>query len=76
MRLGPGNVNNPRAVFFATCPWRLRVQQRLQGEPAHYQQIVQLRFVGETYQAIARKLHINERTVRRVLKRLVREKVA
>ncbi|HMP03360.1 MAG TPA: sigma-70 family RNA polymerase sigma factor [Gemmatales bacterium] len=38
--------------------------------PPHYLRIVELREAGETYEAIAEALQLNERTVRRVLERV------
>ena len=47
-------------------------EQVLEGQPSHYRRIAQLKLSGETNTAIADKLGINEKTVRRVLKELFR----
>lgn len=41
-----------------------------EGQPSHYRMIVELRTRGETYEQIAARLGVNEKTVRRVLKKL------
>jgi RNA polymerase sigma factor (sigma-70 family) len=41
-----------------------------QGQPSRYKKIVELRANGETYEQIAERLGVNEKTVRRVLKKL------
>lgn len=43
----------------------------VQGKPVHYQQILALRRLGFTYDEIAARLGLNERTVRRVLQELL-----
>ncbi len=48
----------------------------LAGQPSHYQDVIQLRLTGETYDSIARKLNISKRTVQRVLKRLLKKQAA
>ena len=55
---------------------RERWQRIMHNQPDHYQEIVKRRLRGETYQSIADELGLNERTVRRVLERLLREQVA
>ena len=55
---------------------RERWQHIMHNQPDHYQEIVRRRLRGETYQSIADELDLNERTVRRVLERLLREQVA
>ena len=45
--------------------------QMLEGQPAHYSQIVNLRLQGHTCREIGKAVHVTERTVRRVLKRLL-----
>ncbi len=42
----------------------------LQDQPQHYRQIIQLRLQGYTNQQVADALHLDERTVRRFLKKL------
>ena len=51
---------------------REKWEQVLDGQPSHYRRIAQLKLSGETNTAIAEKLGINEKTVRRVLKELFR----
>ncbi len=55
---------------------RERWEAIMRDQPSHYQEIVRLRLRGETYQSIAEELQLNERTVRRVLERLLREQAA
>lgn len=43
----------------------------LEGRPEYYRRIVQLRLQGNTYKEIAGVVGVDERTVRRVLKRLL-----
>lgn len=42
----------------------------LEGYPEHYKQIATLKLAGQTNRAVALQLGVNEKTVRRVLKRL------
>ena len=44
----------------------------LAGQPQHYRKIIHLRLQGHTYQSIANAVHMDECTVRRFLKRLLR----
>lgn len=55
---------------------RERWQLIMHNQPDHYQEIVKRRLRGETYQSIAEEMGLNERTVRRVLERILREQVA
>jgi RNA polymerase sigma factor (sigma-70 family) len=43
----------------------------LKDQPPHYRQIIQLRLQGYTCQDIGKAIHVTERTVRRVLKKLL-----
>jgi RNA polymerase sigma factor (sigma-70 family) len=43
----------------------------LEGQPAHYREIIHLRLQGHTYQSIADAVQVDECTVRRFLKRLL-----
>jgi RNA polymerase sigma factor (sigma-70 family) len=52
---------------------RERWASMLKDQPERYQQILHLRFVGETNQTIADKLGINEKTVRRVLEKILQD---
>jgi RNA polymerase sigma factor (sigma-70 family) len=45
--------------------------QMLKDQPAHYQRIIQLRLQGHTCQDIGKSVHLDERTVRRFLKKLL-----
>jgi len=51
---------------------RERWNRILQGQPGHYRQIIQLRLQGYTHQGIADIMHLDECTVRRFLKKLLR----
>lgn len=42
------------------------------GQPSNYRRILELRIAGSTYEEIAGELNINERTVRRIIKRIAR----
>ena len=48
----------------------------LLGQPIHYRKIIKLRLQGRTNQEIAKILKIDEKTVRRFLKKLFFQKVA
>ena len=64
-------VPTPSDVLIAREQW----ERLLDEQPQHYRQIVELRFRGETLAAIAEKLELNEKTVRRVLAKLFEERV-
>jgi len=57
---------SPSAVAMANEQW-LRL---LEGQPIHYQRIVEMRALGATYEEIARELGMNERNVRRFIQKL------
>lgn len=61
----------PSQLAIAREQW----DQIIDGQPSHYQQIAELKVLGETNTAIAQQLGINEKTVRRVLKELFRGQV-
>ena len=61
----------PSEIVIAREQW----DRLLDQQPDHYRQIVELRFRGETLTAIAEQLNLNERTVRRVLERMLIERV-
>ena len=65
-----GRYPTPSQVAIAREQW----DQLLAGQPDHYQQIIQLRYQGATYREIAEQLEITERTARRVIDRLFRER--
>jgi RNA polymerase sigma-70 factor (ECF subfamily) len=65
----PASLPTPMEFAIARERW----DRMLLDKPNHYQQIIQLRLQGLTCQNIADDLHIDERTVRRFLKRLLRE---
>ncbi len=48
----------------------------MNGQPPHYQKLVMMRFSGATYPEIADQLHINERTVRKVIDKLLKSQTA
>jgi RNA polymerase sigma factor (sigma-70 family) len=52
---------------------RERWENLLRDQPVHYRRIIQLRLQGHTNDAIAKILQLDESTVRRFLKRLLRE---
>jgi RNA polymerase sigma factor (sigma-70 family) len=52
---------------------RERWDRLIRGQPGHYRQIIQMRLQGHTHQAIADALHLDERTVRRFIKRLLHD---
>jgi RNA polymerase sigma-70 factor (ECF subfamily) len=62
----PSREPAPSQVAIAREQWG-RMTDEVQSE---YQQILQLRFAGETQEEIARRLGVSEKTVRRVLNRL------
>jgi RNA polymerase sigma factor (sigma-70 family) len=62
----------PSQVAMAREQW----ESLLRGQPENCRRIVQLRLSGETYLSIARKVGVSQRTVQRVLVRLLRSKVA
>lgn len=60
---------SPSSVAVARERWdRLVVNQ-----PADVRQILELRFQGGTYDEIARQMQLNERTVRRVIAKLIKD---
>ena len=50
---------------------RERWERLLENQPPHYREIIHLRLLGETCESIADKIHVNECTVRRFLKKLL-----
>ena len=52
---------------------RERWERLLQGQPADYRRIVQLRLQGYSYEAIGEALHVHKGVVHRVLQQLLRE---
>ena len=68
----PGRAPPPFEVAIAREQW----SRMLQNQPRHYQQIIQLRLQGGTYRDIADSLDLAECTVRRFLKKLLKERVA
>ena len=66
-RLLPSHDPSPSSVAVARERWN-----RLVGnQPEYVRRMLELRFRGETYDEIARRLEINEKTVRRTLARLI-----
>ena len=68
----PSQLPTPSDIMIAREQWN----RLLRDQPSHYQEIIHLRFRGETLTAIADRLDINERTVRRVLSQLFEDRVA
>ena len=56
----------PSQVAIAKEQW----ERMAQGIPSHHREILELCAAGETHQRIADKLGVNEKTVRRVLRKL------
>jgi RNA polymerase sigma factor (sigma-70 family) len=63
-----GRQPTPVDVAIAREQW----DRLLRDQPQHYRQIIQLRLQGHTFQSIADTVHVDECTVRRFLKRLLR----
>jgi RNA polymerase sigma factor (sigma-70 family) len=59
----PGHQPTPSQVAVARERWRRMVA----GQPAINKKVFYLRYTGETYEAIAEKLGMHERTVRRIV---------
>jgi len=68
----PDSQPAPIEVLIARETWNRMLEKR----PEHYQQIIRMRLQGRTYQDIADSLQLAESTVRRFLKKLLRETVA
>ena len=66
-----GRQPTPSQVAMANERW----EQLLEGQPAHYRQILVLLRQGHTHQQIAAALGLNEKTVRRLLLKLAPEPV-
>ena len=64
-----GDDVTPSQVAVAREHWN----RLIQGQPSHYQQILELRLAGLTYNEIAQQVQIHERTARRVIDNLLRE---
>jgi RNA polymerase sigma factor (sigma-70 family) len=62
----------PSAIAIARERWHELIKQ----QPKHYQEVARLRFMGESSQDIAGKLKINERTVRKIMERLLERSLA
>jgi RNA polymerase sigma-70 factor (ECF subfamily) len=59
----------PSQVVVAKERWEMM----LQGQPAHYQDILRLLRQGNTHQEVADRLGLNEKTVRRVVQKILPE---
>jgi DNA-directed RNA polymerase specialized sigma24 family protein len=68
-RLADGE-RQPAAIDAAIAHERL--EQLVSGKPEHYRQIIRLRLIGKNCAEIAAELHLDERTVRRILAKLRR----
>jgi RNA polymerase sigma-70 factor (ECF subfamily) len=65
-------TSTPSQIFIASET----LEQLLANEPEHYQQVVRMRVDGCSQREIADETGISERTVRRVLARLLKENSA
>jgi RNA polymerase sigma factor (sigma-70 family) len=61
----------PSAEVIAREAWT----RLLAGQPDHYQKMVHLRLQGHTLEEISSRLSVNERTVRRALTKMFRERI-
>lgn len=50
-------------------------ERLLQGEPMRNRRIIELRRAGHTHKEIARELGLNEKTVRRTIRRILDEQI-
>jgi RNA polymerase sigma factor (sigma-70 family) len=66
------NGPSPSEVAVADELW----ERLLRGRPESYRRIIELRRDGNTHQEIACQLGLNERTVRRVIRRVFEEQVS
>jgi RNA polymerase sigma factor (sigma-70 family) len=62
----PGREPTPSQVAIGKERW----EQMTDGLPSHYRRLLDLRVAGETQEEIAKKLGVNEKTVRRVLQKV------
>jgi len=62
----PGHQPTPSEIAIAREEW----QRLLAGQPEHYREILFALRDGQTQEAVARQLGVNERTIRRVLRKL------
>jgi RNA polymerase sigma factor (sigma-70 family) len=65
--------HNPDPTPSAVAIARERWHQLIDNQPEQVRRIVELRFMGATYQEIAEQLQIHERTARKAIERLVGE---
>lgn len=65
----PAHYPPPMEIAIAKERW----DRLLSSGPSHYKQIIQFRLQGRTCQEIADILHLDESTIRRILKRLQQE---
>jgi RNA polymerase sigma factor (sigma-70 family) len=68
----PDKQPGPMEVVIARERWNMMLHE----QPPHYRRIIQLRLQGYTNQEIADALNLDERTVRRFLKRLLKATAA
>lgn len=59
----------PSQVAIAREKW----DRILEGQPPHYQEILRLRYQGFTFLEISEQLELHERTVRRVVRKILRD---
>ncbi len=74
--MGCMDVASPQPSPIDVAIARERWDRLLEGQPQHYRQIIQLRLQGHTFESIAHAVHLDERTVRRFLKRLLHSAAA
>ena len=55
---------------------RERWERLAENLPPHYQRIIELRLHGHTFESIAEELSLSERTVRRVLRQVLHDRVS
>lgn len=66
--LAPLASNNPTPSEVVSA--KEKVERLVEGHPAFYRQIIEMRASGATFDEIGKELGMNEKTVRRVVKRL------
>jgi RNA polymerase sigma factor (sigma-70 family) len=66
---------NPDPTPSAVAIARERWHQLVDNQPESVRRILELRFMGATFPEIAEQLHINERTARKAIERLLGEEV-
>ncbi len=67
----PINISSSDPTPSEVAIARERWTALMADQPEHYKKILQLRYEGETYQAIANQLGLHERTVRRAVRSIL-----